>query len=60
VRLALSTFALAVSAMALAACGSLNPARSPEARVSLHVADAAMAAGDPDMALRVAEIVLHR
>jgi Flp pilus assembly protein TadD len=60
VRLALSTLALAVSATALAGCGMFDLVRTPEARVSLRVADAAMAAGDPDMALRVAEIVLRR
>jgi Flp pilus assembly protein TadD len=59
-RLNLQSFALATSAVALSGCGLFPAARPPGAQFTLHVADAAMAAGAPDMALRVAEIVLRR
>jgi Flp pilus assembly protein TadD len=60
VTLAQPILVLAMSVTVLTGCGLFAPSQSPEARVTLRVADAAMAAGDPQMALRVAEIVLRR
>lgn len=59
-RLILQSVALATSAVALSACGMFQASQPRQAQVTLHVADAAMAAGAPEMALRVAEIVLRR
>jgi Flp pilus assembly protein TadD len=59
-RLILQSIALATTAATLSGCGVFQPAQSRQAQVTLHVADAALEAGAPDMALRVAEIVLRR
>jgi Flp pilus assembly protein TadD len=59
-RLLLQSVALASSAAALSGCGMFQASQPRQAQVTLHVADAAMQAGAPDMALRVAEIVLAR
>jgi Flp pilus assembly protein TadD len=59
-RLLLQSVALATSAAALSGCGMFQASQPHQAQVTLHVADAAMQAGAPDMALRVAEIVLAR
>ncbi len=60
-RLGLQALALAVSTTALAGCGVFQQqADAPHAQVTLHVADAALASGAPDVALRVAELVLDR
>jgi Flp pilus assembly protein TadD len=56
----LQGFALAASAAVLAGCGLFQSSQPRQAQVTLSVADAAMAAGAPAMALRVAEIVLQR
>lgn len=52
--------AVAVSTIALTACGTFQQADTPHAQVTLRVADAAMASGVPDMAFRVAQLVLDR
>jgi Flp pilus assembly protein TadD len=54
----------AVSALVLALMGCTNPMQTssgapPPGRLTLRVADAALAAGEPDMALRVAELILR-
>jgi Flp pilus assembly protein TadD len=59
-RLVLPTLTLAASALALGGCGPSGVSQPREAQITLHVADAAMAAGAPDMALRVAEMVLQK
>ena len=56
----LQALAVAVSTIALTACGTFQQADTPHAQVTLRVADAAMASGAPDMALRVAQLVLDR
>ena len=59
-RLNLQALTVAVSTLALTACGTFQQADTPHAQVTLRVADAAMASGAPDMALRVAQLVLDR
>jgi Flp pilus assembly protein TadD len=59
-RLILQSVVLATTAAALSGCGMFQPVQPREAQVTLHVADAALEAGAPDMALRVADIVLRR
>src|SRR5689334_9433866 len=56
----IQALAVAVSTIALTACGSFQQADAPHAQVTLRVADAALASGAPDMALRVAQLVLDR
>ena len=57
-RLIIPGLALAASTM-IGGCGAFNEAQHP-AQVTLRLADAAMAAGAPEMALRVAEMVLQQ
>jgi Tfp pilus assembly protein PilF len=58
-NLKLEISALVVAALSLGACGTLQTATTrPQARVTLRVADAALASGAPEVALRVAELVL--
>lgn len=58
--LSLQISALVVAALSLDACGTLQTAPTrPQARVTLRVADAALASGAPGVALRVAELVLN-
>ncbi|HEY1412407.1 MAG TPA: tetratricopeptide repeat protein, partial [Rhodopila sp.] len=57
-RLVLRTLAT-TSAMALAGCSLFQQDQPHEARISLHLADTALAAGAPTLALRVADIVLE-
>lgn len=52
--------ALATATLALAGCGMFRTAEAPRAQVTLRVADAAMASGAPEMALRIADIVLQK
>src|ERR1700749_2279180 len=56
----IQALAVAVSTVALTACGMFQQGDAPHAQVTLHVADAALASGAPDVALRVAELVLDR
>jgi Tfp pilus assembly protein PilF len=44
----------------LVGCSSLQPSQISDRRVTLRVADAALAAGAPDVALRVADLTLTR
>jgi Flp pilus assembly protein TadD len=60
-RLALQVSALFMVALFVAGCGTYHTADTQaEAQVTLRVADAALSAGAPDIALRVATIVLDR
>jgi Flp pilus assembly protein TadD len=59
------TLAPAATVLAIALMGCSNPMLTgsrtpPPGRLTLSVADAALAAGAPDMALRVAELILQR
>src|SRR4051794_35077525 len=57
----LPAFALAVATTALAGCGMFRDSGdTPHAEVTLRIAEAAMASGAPDMALRVAQLVLEK
>lgn len=58
-RLVLPSLALAATT-AFSGCGMFQQGQPYEAKVTLHVAEAAMAAGVPEMALRVAEMMLQR
>lgn len=53
--------ALSVATLALAGCGMFRQeAAAPQPMVTLRVADAALASGAPDLALRVTEVVLDK
>jgi Flp pilus assembly protein TadD len=52
--------ALAVVTLGLGGCGMFREAEAPKPLVTLRVADAALASGAPEIALRVAEIVLDK
>jgi hypothetical protein len=52
--------AIAVLSLGLTACGTLSNTTASRAQVTLNVADAAMASGAPDLALRVADMVLAK
>jgi Flp pilus assembly protein TadD len=49
-----------LAALGLAACAAQTPAGTARGSYSLHVADAAMASGAPDVALRVADLMLQK
>ncbi|MEJ0018406.1 MAG: tetratricopeptide repeat protein [Acetobacteraceae bacterium] len=52
---------LAVATLALAGCGMFRTADTqPRGQVTLRVADAALQSGAPDMALRIADLVLQQ
>ncbi len=61
-RLTLPVSALTVAALSVTGCGVFRTAETqpPQAQVTLRVADAALASGAPDVALRVAMVVLDR
>ena len=59
-RLLFQILTLIVSAVALAACGRPQTAAAPEPRGMQRVADAAIAAGEPELALRVADFILEK
>jgi Flp pilus assembly protein TadD len=61
-RLALQVSALTLAALSVTGCSVFHTANTQpqEAKVTLRVADAALAAGEPEIALRVATIVLDR
>ncbi len=52
--------AIAVLSLSLTACGMLGNTTASRPQVTLNVADAAMASGAPDLALRVADMVLAK
>jgi Flp pilus assembly protein TadD len=51
---------LAMAMPALAGCSMFRMAEAPQAQVTLRVADAALASGAPDVALRIATLVLQK
>ena len=59
-RRILPALALAVVTLALAGCGMFRASEPSRAQVTLRVADAALASGAHDVALRVADLVLER
>ncbi len=52
--------AIALLSLGLSSCGMLGDRTAPRAQVTLGVADAAMSSGAPDLALRVADLVLAK
>jgi len=59
-RLTVPVFILVAASVALAGCGMFRESAAPRSQVTLRVADAALASGAPDVALRVADIVLQK
>ena len=61
-RLTLQVSALALAALSVSGCGAFHAAdtQSQQAQMTLRVADAALASGAPEIALRVATVVLER